>query len=127
MFIAEIACEKLLPANYHADKIIQRVSAIVKNYNGTAVSRLPSPCSPKIKSFSIDERSFLYMDIRLVIPQFMRAMIMCSLHYGHPCCAAMLAMEVDIWWPRIQREVIDQARLCEQCLQPGKNLKYSKP
>ena len=29
----------------------------------------------------------------------------------------------DIWWPRIHREVIDQARLCEQCLQSGKNLK----
>ena len=30
----------------------------------------------------------------------------------------------DICWPRIHREVIDQARLCEQCLEAGKNLKY---
>ena len=36
----------------------------------------------------------------------------------------MLAMIVDIWWSRIHREVVDQARLCEQCLQSGKNLKY---
>ena len=50
-------------------------------------------------------------------------MIMCSLHYGHPGRDAMLAMIGDIWWPRIHREVIDQARLCEQCLQSGKNLK----
>ena len=34
--------------------------------------------------FSLDEREFLYMDNRLVVPQAMRAMIMCSLHYGHP-------------------------------------------
>ena len=34
--------EKLLPANYFADKTIQRNIAIVKNYNKTAVSRLPS-------------------------------------------------------------------------------------
>ena len=34
--------EKLLPANYFADKTIQRVIAIVKSYNKTAVSRLPS-------------------------------------------------------------------------------------
>ena len=32
-------------------------------------------------------------------------------------------MVADIWWPRIHREVIDQARLCENCLQAGKNLK----
>ena len=35
----------------------------------------------------------------------------------------MLSMVADIWWPRIHREVIDQARLCENCLQAGKNLK----
>ena len=50
-------------------------------------------------------------------------MIMCSLHYGHPGRDAMLAMVGEIWWPRIHREVIDQARLCDQCLEAGKNLK----
>ena len=63
------------------------------------------------------------MDNRLVIPQSMRQMIMCSLHYGHPGKDAMLTMVADIWWPRNHREVIDQARLCEHCLQAGKNLK----
>ena len=99
--------EKLLPANYHADKTIQKVISIVKNYNRTAVSRLPSPWRGKFQSFSVDEREFLYMDNRLVIPNSMRAMIMCSLHYGHPGRDAMLAMIGDIWWPRIHREVID--------------------
>ena len=115
--------EKLLPANYFADKTIQRVIAIVKNYIKTAVSRLPSPWREKFQLFSTDDRNFLYMDNRLVIPQSMRAMIMCSLHYGHPGRDAMLAMVGDIWWPRIHREVIDQARLCDQCLEAGKNLK----
>ena len=63
------------------------------------------------------------MDNRLVIPQAMRAGIMCSLHYGHPGRDAMLGMVSDIWWPKIHREVIDQARLCEQGLQADKNLK----
>ena len=48
---------------------------------------------------------------------------MCSLHYGHPGRGSMLAMIDDIWWPRIHREAIDQARVCEQCLELGKNLK----
>ena len=115
--------EKLLPANYCADKLIQRVIKLVKKYNKTGVTRLPSPWREKFQTFSIDERGFLYTDNRLVIPQAMRAMIMCSLHYGHPGRDAMLSMIEDIWWPRIHREVIDQARLCEQCLQSGKNLK----
>ena len=115
--------EKLLPANYFADETIQRVIAIVNNYNKTAVSRLPSPWRETFRSFSTDERNFLNMENRLVIPQSMRAMITCSLHYGHPRRDAMLSMVSDIWWPRILREVIEQARLCEQWLQSGKNLK----
>ena len=57
------------------------------------------------------------------IPQAMRAMIMCSLHYGHPGRDDMQGMVSDIWWPKNRREVIDQARFCEQCLQAGKYLK----
>ena len=85
---------------------------------------MPSPCRETFRAFSLDEREFLYMDNRLVIPQSMRSMIMCSLHYGHPGRDAMLAMIEDIWWPRIHCEVIDQAGLFEQCLESGKNLKY---
>ena len=113
-----------MPANYSADKLIQRVIRLVKNYNKTGVTRLPSPWREKFRAFSLDEREFLYMDNRLIIPQAMGPMIMCSLYYGHPGRDAMLAMIEDIWWPRIHREVIDQARLCEQCLESGKNLKY---
>ena len=76
--------EKLLPANYAADKAIQRVIALVKNHNKTVISRLPSPWREKFQSFSVNENDFLYMDNRLVIPQSLRPMIMCSLHYGHP-------------------------------------------
>ena len=110
--------EKLLPANYAADRTIQKIIAILKSYNRTAVSRLPSPFLRRetFQSFSLDERGFLYMDNRLVIPHAMRSMIMCSLHYGHPSRDAMLGMISDNWWSKIHREVIDQARLCEQCL-----------
>ena len=115
--------EKMLPANYAADKNIQRVIAIIKKYNKSAVNRLPPPWREKFQSFSLDSRDFLYMDNRLVIPQSMRQRIMSSLHYGHPGRDAMLSMVAGIWWPRIHREVNDQARLGENCLQAGKNLK----
>ena len=115
--------EKLLRANYVADKLIQKVISLVKTYNKTGVSRLPSPWREKFQSFSVDEKYLLYMDNRLVIPQYMRIMIMCSLHYGHPGRDSMLAKIENIWWPRIHRDIIDQDRLCEQCLESGKNLK----
>ena len=85
---------------------------------------MPSPWREKFQAFSLDVRGFFYMDNRLVIPQSMRSMIMCSIHYGHPGRDAMLAMIEDFWWPRIHCGVIDQARLCEQCFESGRNFKY---
>ena len=115
--------EKVLPAYYAADKEIQRVIALVKNYNKTAISRLPSPWRATFQSFSIDKREFLNMDNRLIIPQPLRPMRMYLSHYGNPRRDSMLSMVADIWWPLIHREVVDQARLCGQCLQSGKDLK----
>ena len=92
--------------------------------NETGISRQPSPWREKFQSFSIDDKEFLYMDNRLVILQSLRPMLMCSLHYGHPGRVSMLSMIADIWWPRNHREVVDQARLCDQCLQSGENLKF---
>ena len=87
--------EKLLPAKYFADKLILA------------------------QSFLLDDRDFLYMGNRFVIPQSMRQMIMCSLQYGHAGNDSMLSMVADIRWPLIHCEVIDQVMFCEQCLQSG--------
>ena len=51
--------EKLLPANYAADKLIQRVIALVKNHKKTGITRLPAPWREKFQSFSIDSNEFL--------------------------------------------------------------------
>ena len=63
------------------------------------------------------------MDNRQVIPHAMQTMIVCSIHYGHPGRDPMLAMVSDIWLLNIHREVIDQSRLCDQCLEAGTNSK----
>ena len=105
----------MLHANYAADKLLQKRISLVKNiYNFSAVSRLPSPLREKLQSFSLDEKNFLFMVNCNVIPHALRAMIMCSLHYGHPGRDAMLGMISEIWWPTIHRKLVDQARLREQ-------------
>ena len=67
--------DKLLPANYAAEKTSQRVIAFLKNHNKTGISRLPSPWRKKFQSFSINDKEFLFMDNRFVIPQLLRLMI----------------------------------------------------
>ena len=112
-----------LPANYEADKVLQKVIQLVKTREGSKISRLPAPWREKFKAFSVDHRNYLYMDQRLVIPANLRSSIMSSIHYGHPGRDTMLRYVADIWWPKIHREVINTAKCCEQCSEAGKNVK----
>ena len=112
-----------LPANYEADKVLQKVIQLVKTREGSKISRLPAPWREKFNAFSVDHRNYLYMDQRLVIPANLRSSIMSSIHYGHPGRDTMLRYVADIWWPKIHREVINTAKCCEQCSEAGKNVK----
>ena len=105
----------MLHANYAADKLLQKRISTVKNvYILSAVSRLSSPLREKFQSFTLDEENFLSMVNCHVLPHAMRAMIMCSLYYGHPGRDALLGMISEIWWPKIHRKLVEQARLREQ-------------
>ena len=115
--------EAILPANYEAEKQLQKIIALVKTREGGKISRLPSPWREKFNSLSVDERNFLFLDNRLVIPQNLRASIMSALHYGHPGRDNMLRGIADIWWPKCHREVINTAKFCKDCSKAGKNVK----
>ena len=115
--------DSYLPANYEADKMLQKVIQLVKTKEGAKISRLPAPWREKFNSFSVDSRNYLYMDERLVIPTNLRTSIMSSIHYGHLGRDTMLRYISDIWWPKIHREVVTTAKCCDQCNNAGKNIK----
>ena len=63
------------------------------------------------------------MDEGLVIPKLLRPIILRSLQYGHPGRDSMLAIVANKWWPRLHREVVGIAQICQQCKTAGKNIK----
>ena len=115
--------DSYMPANYEADKMLQKIIQLVKSKKGAKISRLPAPWREKFSSFSVDSRNYLYMDERLVIPTNLRASILSSIHYGHPGRDTMLRFVADIWWPKIHRKVVTTAQCCDQCNAAGKNIK----
>ena len=98
--------DSYLPANYEADKMLQKILQLGISKEGAKISRLPAPWREKFCSFSVDSRNYLYMDERLVIPTNLRASIMSCIHYGHPGRDTMLRIS----WPQIHREVVTAAQ-----------------
>ena len=116
--------DSFLPANYEADKMLQKVVQLVKMKKGAKLSRLLEPWREKLDSFSVDRRIYLYMDERLVIPTNLRASNMSSILYGHPGRDTMSRYISDIWWPKLHCKVVTTAKSCDQCNPAGKNIKH---
>ena len=61
------------------------------------------------------------MDDRLIIPKNLQTPIKNSLHWGHPGRDQMLMQIIDIWWPKIHRDVTLLTKTCPECRAAGKS------
>ena len=114
-----------IQANSEKYRTIREVFDLVRNRNNAIIARL-SPLKGKFCSFSIGENGLLYTDNRLVIPKDMLENFLRAIHFGHVGRDAMLREARDIWWPRVHRDIVENAKNCSQCQQASKNLKCLK-
>ena len=63
------------------------------------------------------------MDDRLIIPKHLQTPIKNSLHWGQPGRDQMLRQIIDIWWPRIHRDITLLTTTCAKCRIAGKLIK----
>ena len=91
--------EKMFQQSTQRIKLSKEQSQSLKNTLKQPLADSPLRGGKSFNLFPFDNREFLHMDNRLVIPQSIRQMIMCS---------SMLFLVADIWWPRIHQEVINQ-------------------
>ena len=113
-------------ANAENDRTTWKVINLVLNKNTAVIARLPPPWREKFNSFSVASNGLLYMDHRLVITKDMRENMLRAIHFGHAGRDAMLREASEVWWPRIDRKIIEKARNCRECRVAGKNFKCIK-
>ena len=65
----------------------------------------------------------MYMNERLVVPKVKRPVITRSFQYDHHGKKSMLATVSNVWWPKVNREIVANAKNCPQCSEAGKNTK----
>ena len=115
--------ENMLAATYECDLLLQSVISLLQNYDQKKFNKLPKIWQQRFKDQRLDENNFIYIDERLVIPEELRRQIFRSLHWGLPGKDTILQAVADIWWPRIQREIVLEAQSCSRCQKAGKNIK----
>ena len=121
--IANKIGENMLIANYNDDETLQKLIKLVKSPTKAKIKALESPWRERFNSISIDENNLLYMDDRLIIPKNLQTPIKNSLQWGDPGRDQMLRQIIDIWWPKIHRDITQITKTCPECRAAGKSTK----
>ena len=65
----------------------------------------------------------LVIDKKLAIPEPLRQAVLSRLHRSHPGEEATMAASEYVWWPFLNRQIIETCEKCRECTLFGKNLK----
>ena len=65
-------------------------------------------------------------DNKLAIPEALRQAVLARLHRSHPGQEAMMSASEYIWWPFLNRQIVETCEKCHECTLYGKNLKPVK-
>ena len=65
------------------------------------------------------------LDNKLAIPEQLRSAILSRLHRSHPGQAAMMDASDYIWWPFLNRQIVNVCEKCPECTLFGKNIRTS--
>ena len=61
---------------------------------------------------------------RLAVPVQLRQAVLKRIHRGHPGQEAMLGASQYLWWPHMNKDIVNLAEECRSCTRYGKNVKY---
>ena len=61
---------------------------------------------------------------RLAVPVQLRQAVLKRIHRGHPGHEAMLGAAQYLWWPHMNKDIVNLAEECRSCTRYGKNVKY---
>ena len=62
------------------------------------------------------------IDNKLAIPEPLRQAVLTRLHRSHPGQEAMMTASEYLWWPFMNRQIIETCEKCRECTLFGKNL-----
>ena len=113
----------MLIANCNDDENLQKRIKIVNNPTKAKIKALESHWRERFISISKDENNLLYMDDRLIIPKNLQIPIKNSLHWGHPGRDQIERQIIDIWLPRIHRDITLLTKTIPECRNAGMSKK----
>ena len=114
--------QHLIAAMINRNTVLREVRDCIINEDQARCKSLSKQIYAKWGSLSVKNGCIL-VDNKLAIPNILKESVMDVLHSTHAGALGMTEIGQRLWWPFINRDLINKSKTCRPCTEFGKNLK----
>ena len=108
------------------DTVLREVRDCILTGDGQRCKKLYKQIHANWRSLSVQIGCVL-IDNKSAIPNALKESVIDILHSTHPGAWGMTELGQRLWWPFINRDLINRSKTCRPCTEFGKNLKNIIP
>ena len=117
---------QLIAAMTNRDAVLREVRDCILTGDDQRCKKLSKQIHAKWRSLSVQNGCVL-LDNKLAISNALKESVIDVLHSTHPGSWGMTELGQRLWWPFINRDLINKAKTCRPCTEFDKNLKSIIP
>ena len=117
---------KLIAAMTNRDSVLREVRDCILTDDEQRCKKLCKQIHGQWRNLSTHNGCIL-VDNKLAIPHIMKEPVMDILHATHLGAWGMTELGQRLWWPFVNRDLINKSKTCRTCSEFGKNLKSLIP
>ena len=124
--IRDVFSSTLIAAMTNGDAVLREIRDCITLGDEQRCKAVSRQIHTHWKQLSVNDGCIL-LDNRLTIPNAMKEAVIDVLHATHPGAWGMTELAHRLWWPFINRDLINKSKTCRPCTEFGKNLKSIIP
>ena len=121
--LAKLFDKSLLAELTTEDTWMDRLRRVIERGNKQGFE-LMGPYTNRLWSQMAVQDDCILVNNRLAVPVKLRQAVLKRIHRGHPGQEAMLGVSQYLWWPHMNKDILNLAEECRSCTRYGKDVKY---
>ena len=121
--LAKLFDKSLLAELTTEDTWMDRLRRVIERGDKQGFELMGPYTNPLWSQMAVQDNCIL-VNNRLAVPVQLRQAVLKRIHRGHPGQEAMLGAAQYLWWPQMNKDIVNLAEECRSCTRYGKNVKY---
>ena len=120
--LAKLLDKSLLAELTTEDTWMDRLRRVIERGDKQGFELMRPYTNPLWSQMAVQDDCIL-VNNRLAVPVQLRQAVLKRIHRGHPGQKAMLGVSQYLWWPHMNKDIVNLAEECRSCTRYGKKVK----